>query len=125
MSVRWCNISDRPISPTISSVFEQIDVNGLDALRASGPVVLLDVRTDAEVGRGVIEGTRHIALSELPGRAAELDPKAVIVIYCQSGARSAQACGFLANQGYEKLHNLQGGIMSWLRAGRPLAQLGE
>lgn len=106
-------------------MFEQIDVNGLDALRANGPVVLVDVRTDAEVARGVIDGTRHIALSELPGRVGEFDPQAVIVIYCQSGGRSAQACGFLASQGYEKLHNLQGGIMSWLRAGRALAQLGE
>lgn len=105
-------------------MFEQIDVSGLDALRAQGPIVLVDVRTDAEVARGVIGGTRHMALSELPSRYTELDPNAVTVIYCQSGGRSAQACGFLAGQGFNKLHNLQGGILAWMRAGRELSALG-
>ncbi len=108
-----------------SPVFTQIDVNGLDALRSEGPIVLIDVRTDAEVGRGVISGTRHIPLDVLPQHASELDPNAVTVIYCQSGGRSAQACAFLANQGFAKLHNLQGGILGWLRTGRELAMPGE
>ncbi len=106
-------------------MFEQIDVNGLDALQTEGPVVLIDVRTDAEVARGVITGTRHIALHELPHQASELDPNAVTVLYCQSGGRSAQACAFLSDQGFAKLHNLQGGIMGWLRAGRALSSPGE
>lgn len=106
-------------------MFQQIDIEGLDALRAQGPVVLIDVRTDAEVARGVIAGTRHMVLNELPGRLDELDRDAVTVIYCQSGGRSAQACAYMAGQGFGKLHNLQGGIMGWLRAGRPMATLGE
>jgi rhodanese-related sulfurtransferase len=101
-------------------VFNQIDASGLDALRSNGPVVLIDVRTDAEVARGVIEGTRHIVLNELPQRHTELDPNAVTVLYCQSGGRSAQACAFLEQQGFASLHNLQGGILGWVREGRPL-----
>lgn len=106
-------------------VFDQIDVEALDALRAAGPVVLLDVRTDAEVARGVIAGTRHIVLNDLPGRLGELERDAVTVVYCQSGGRSAQACAYMAAQGFGKLHNLQGGILAWLRAGRPMVNLGE
>ncbi|MBM3396755.1 MAG: rhodanese-like domain-containing protein [Betaproteobacteria bacterium] len=112
------------LEPTLS-VYQQINVDGLDALRSQGPVVLLDVRTEAEVSRGVIAGTRHIVLNELPARAPELDAKAVTVVYCQSGGRSAQACEFLSGQGFGTLYNLQGGILGWLRAGRPLSQLGE
>lgn len=106
-------------------MFQQIDVEGLDALRAAGPVALIDVRTEAEVSRGVIAGTRHIVLNEIPGRLSELDPNTETVIYCQSGARSAQACAYLESRGFAKLYNLQGGIMAWLRAGRPVASLGE
>lgn len=109
----------------LPAVYQSIDVEGLDALRAQGPVVLIDVRTDAEVSRGVIAGTRHVVLNELPGRLGELDRDATTVIYCQSGARSAQACAYMAGQGFGKLHNLEGGILGWLRAGRPLATLGE
>lgn len=107
------------------AVYQSIDAEGLDALRARGSVVLIDVRTDAEVSRGVIPGTRHIVLNELPGRLGELDRDAITVLYCQSGGRSAQACAFMAAQGFGKLHNLEGGILGWLRAGRPVASLGE
>ena len=106
-------------------MYQPIDVDGLDALRAAGPVVLIDVRTDAEISRGVIPGTQHIVLNQLPARLAELDRDAVTVMYCQSGGRSGQACAYMAGQGFTRLHNLEGGILAWLRAGRPLSNLGE
>ena len=105
-------------------MFTQIDVDGLDALRADGPIALIDVRTDAEIARGVIAGAQHIALHELPQHVSEMNPDAVTVVYCQSGGRSAQACAFLANQGFAKLHNLQGGVLAWLRDGRELVLVG-
>jgi len=101
----------------------QIDISELEHLKQAGPVLLLDVRTDAEVARGVIAGASHIPLHLLPTRYAELKPDTVIVIYCQSGGRSAQACAWLGDQGFEKVFNLQGGITTWSREGLPLATL--
>lgn len=99
----------------------QVDIDELDRLQKSGPVVLLDVRTDPEVARGVIAGARHIPMHLLPVHYTELDPGAEMVVYCQSGARSAQACAWLAEKGFERVHNLQGGIAAWMREGRPVA----
>jgi len=101
----------------------QIDISELEHLKQAGPVLLLDVRTDAEVARGVIAGASHIPLHLLPNRYTELKPETVIVIYCQSGGRSAQACAWLGDQGFEKVFNLQGGITTWSREGLPLATL--
>ena len=101
-----------------------IDPVKLEQLRKDTPVVLLDVRTDAEVLRGLIEGAKHIPLNTLPARFGELDPHAELVVYCQSGARSAQACAWLAEQGFARLHNLQGGLAAWARAGLPIAAPG-
>jgi len=101
----------------------QIDISELEHLKQAGPVLLLDVRTDAEVARGVIAGASHIPLHLLPNRYTELEPETVIVIYCQSGGRSAQACAWLGDQGFEKVFNLQGGITTWSREGLPLATL--
>lgn len=42
---------------------------------------------------------------------------------CQSGGRSRQAAGFLAAQGYERVHNLMGGVTAWVREGEALATL--
>ena len=102
----------------------QVDSAGLEALRGHGGVILLDVRTDAEVARGMIPGARHIPLNQLPARYSELDPGAVTVVYCQSGARSAQACNWLAEKGFTQSYNLQGGVLAWLREGLTLTPPG-
>jgi len=102
----------------------QVDSAGLTALQREGAVVLLDVRTDAEVARGMIAGARHIPLNQLPARYTELDPQAAMVIYCQSGARSAQACSWLGERGFVRSYNLQGGVLAWLRDGLSLSTPG-
>jgi rhodanese-related sulfurtransferase len=105
------------------SDFSDIDVAELKALQAAGPVVVVDVRTDAEVARGIIPGARHIVLQTLPERLGELPRDATLVMVCQSGGRSRQAAGFLAAQGYARVHNLLGGTIAWIREGEPLAGL--
>ena len=99
-----------------------IDIAQLEQLRKDGPVTLLDVRTDAEAARGIIAGAKHIPLNVLPARYAELDPKAVTVVYCASGGRSAQASAWLADKGFVHVHNLQGGVTAWARSGLPLTR---
>ena len=98
----------------------QIDPEQLEQLRQASTVALLDVRTDPEVARGLIAGAKHIPLNQLPGRYQDLDPNVVLVVYCQSGARSAQACAWLAERGFAQVRNLQGGVLAWARAGLPL-----
>jgi rhodanese-related sulfurtransferase len=102
-------------------MFKNIDANELESLRASEDITLIDVRTDAEVARGVIDGARHIALFNLPQHVASLADAGAIVIYCQSGGRSAQACSYLAQQGLTQLYNLAGGILGWAREGKSLS----
>jgi rhodanese-related sulfurtransferase len=104
------------------TTIHHIDAAELDRMRAGGRVILVDVRTDAEVARGMIEGAVHIPLHTLPARQAELVPGATTVIYCQSGGRSAQACAWLGQQGFGQVFNLAGGILAWLREGRPITQ---
>jgi rhodanese-related sulfurtransferase len=104
----------------VMTPINQIDPEQLEQLRQAGSVALLDVRTDPEVARGFIPGSGHIPLNQLPGRYQELDPQVLLVVYCQSGARSAQACAWLAEHGFERVRNLQGGVLAWTRAGLPL-----
>lgn len=103
--------------------FKELDVQGLEQLREGGGCVLVDVRTDAEVSRGGIAGAVHIPLHLLPVKMTELPTDLPIVFYCQSGGRSAQACAFVASKGLGTVYNLQGGIIGWMRSGRPLSSL--
>lgn len=106
------------------STVHHIDFAELQRLRQTGTLILVDVRTDAEAARGVILGARHIPLHLLPERYTELDRTGEIVCYCQSGGRSAQACAWLADQGFGHVYNLAGGVTAWLREGRPLSTPG-
>ncbi|MEW5892540.1 MAG: rhodanese-like domain-containing protein [Pseudomonadota bacterium] len=103
--------------------FKEVDVDYLASVDPAS-IHLLDVRTDAEVARGVIEGAVHLPLHLLPMREHDIPKDKPVIIYCNSGARSAQACAFLAAKGYTNMHNLAGGIMAWMRAGKPLTTLG-
>ena len=96
----------------------EVDASGLEALSASGNAQIIDVRSDGEVARGMIDGAKHMALSTLPARLGELDRTRPVVVYCQVGARSTQACQFLAAQGFEQVTNLRGGLTAWLNSGR-------
>ncbi len=103
------------------SGYMNISVADLRTLMARGDVILVDVRTDAEVARGYIYGALRLPLHVLPVRLNELDPKAPTVFYCQMGGRSAQAAAFAAAQGFSEVYSLQGGITAWVQAGAPVA----
>jgi rhodanese-related sulfurtransferase len=102
------------------SGFKEVDPNYVSEIAAKG-AQLIDVRTEAEVAQGVIDGAIHIPLHLLPLRAADIPQDKPVVIYCRSGARSAQACSFMASKGYGNMHNLSGGIMAWARSGNALS----
>ena len=82
---------------------------------------LIDVRTPAEVAQGKIPGAEHIPLNLLPMKLAELPDDQPVIFYCRTGARSAQACAFVAAQGKDNTYNLSGGIVSWVRNGLAVA----
>jgi rhodanese-related sulfurtransferase len=82
---------------------------------------LIDIREHNEVASGTVPGAVHIPMVTLPMRTQDLDPDTPTVMICRSGARSAQACMYLGQQGFEKIYNLRGGIMGWARSGLPAA----
>jgi rhodanese-related sulfurtransferase len=77
--------------------------------------VLLDVRELSELALARLGGETHIPLALLPLRVAELDPSRRMVVMCHHGARSAMAIRWLREHGFEKLHNLAGGIDAYSR----------
>lgn|GEM_PF-204272 len=88
-----------------------------------GEVALFDVRGPGETNRGVIEGANLVPLHMVPMSVERFrDAGKDVVVYCHSGARSAQACQFLAQQGVERIFNLEGGVMYWAGSGLPLVE---
>ncbi|TQV62120.1 MAG: rhodanese-like domain-containing protein [Halothiobacillaceae bacterium] len=92
---------------------EQVDARELSTWLKAEKFLLVDVRTPGETTYGIIPGAKLLPLHLLPLNVDTFKGQDKIVIYCQSGARSAQACAFLSRQGIEHTYNLGGGIMSW------------
>ncbi|MER3422391.1 MAG: rhodanese [Nitrospiraceae bacterium] len=74
---------------------------------------LLDVREPDEHSMAKIQGSVLIPLGTLPNSLNKLDRSAEIVAYCHHGMRSADAVGFLLQQGFTNVKNLVGGIDAW------------
>ena len=77
-------------------------------------VIIVDVRTPEEFKAGHIKNAINIDLYTMSGTQPKKLPnkEAAILIYCQSGARSANAAKQLAKLGYTNLFDF-GGIMNW------------
>lgn len=73
-------------------------------------VQIIDVREQAEWDYYHIEGSRHVPMNTIPGRLDELDSEQPLYIVCAHGVRSEKVCRFLAEQGYDDLTNIAGGM---------------
>jgi len=87
-----------------------IDGQGARALVKEEDATLLDVRSPAEFSGGHLPGAVNIPVTELGERLDELkgeqEDRPPIVVYCQSGMRSARAKKQLLQSGFERVHDL-------------------
>lgn len=81
---------------------------------------LLDVREDDEWQAGHAPGAVHLPMMEIPARMTEVPQDREVVVVCRVGGRSGQVVGYLMQQGFGNVTNLDGGMMSWAAAGRPV-----
>ena len=96
-----------------------IDTTTVDSLRGRDDVVILDVREDWEYAEGHIPGAVLLPLGSIPDRLSEIPQDKTVVAVCRSGNRSGQATQFLRQQGFDNVHNMEGGMIAWDEAGLP------
>jgi rhodanese-related sulfurtransferase len=96
------------------------------ALAANWPAdtLIIDVREAWELELANLRhlpalALRHIPLGQFPQRVAELDvleaEGKTLALLCHHGVRSMSAAHYLAQQGFERVANITGGIDAWAR----------
>ncbi|MHB8859744.1 MAG: rhodanese-like domain-containing protein [Thermoleophilia bacterium] len=102
-------------------------INEIDAREAARMIseqnaLVVDVRTETEYATGRIPDSMHVSLRQLPDRINRLEryKDRPIVVNCRTGRRSANACAYLAQNGFEEVYNLKGGIRAWARANQSI-----
>ena len=88
-------------------------------LKSLEDVSVIDVRETDEYSSGHVPGALNIPLALVPLRINELDRDVTHYIICQAGGRSAQACMYMAQQGFDVV-NVAGGTGEWIAAGFPI-----
>jgi len=112
------SVSDRRVW---ASGYTNVTAEQSKVMIDSNPLlVILDVRNQSEYDSGHIRNARLIPLSQLESRLGELDQNRVILVYCQTGGRSASASQILASNNFTQVYNMQDGIAAWLNAGYPV-----
>jgi len=104
-----------------AEALELVSIDQLDALLADG-AELIDVREKDERDSGYIAGSRNIPYRLLALGEADLPRDKPIVTICETGPRAAIAASILAARGFDAHPVVNGGIDSWMAAGRPTVE---
>ena len=91
---------------------KEITFNDFYQLYQNEQLSLVDVREVEEFQTLHLEGAHNLPLSQLTDTYDQLDKGLLHYVICKSGMRSARACQFLAEQGYEVI-NVQGGMTAF------------
>lgn len=78
-------------------------------------IQVVDVRTKEEHNEGYIENSQNIDFNSptFEDDITKLDKSKPVLLYCNSGKRSAKCSKKLIEAGFEKVYELEGGITKW------------
>ncbi|MBE9100661.1 rhodanese-like domain-containing protein [Vacuolonema iberomarrocanum] len=96
---------------------QTIDSTILHEWMEQDQVTLIDVREPSEFAGEHIPGARLMPLSRFNPEAVAAESGNYLVLYCQTGNRSAEAAQQLFRAGMEQVMHLNGGLSEWKRHG--------
>lgn len=84
--------------------------------------LVVDVREPAEYGSGHVLGAKNVPLARVAASGADLAKRKEkpVIVYCETGNRSASAAAALRKHGFARVFNLSGGMKAWRDAGLPV-----
>lgn len=107
----------------MEAYFEFVEVGGGVILAEQIPkdewpkMVVIDARDAGQFAKGHIPGAINIEWRQVLAKRNEIPKNKTVLIYCNTGSRSAQAGFALRVAGWENVRILQGGIDEWKAKG--------
>ncbi len=85
---------------------------------------LIDCRTPGEYAGGHLQNSSLMDYngSNFEEQISTLDKEQTVYIYCRSGGRSGRAASMLESMGFQKVVNLDGGILAWQAQGKEVVK---
>lgn len=102
----------------------EASVQELKSAVEGGSALALDLREPDEYRYQRIAGTQNVPLSALDREMGRLPKDRKLLIFCQTGTRTAEAFHTLRSHGFVKVRGVRGGVQAWAAAGYPLERTG-
>ncbi|GAA3399548.1 rhodanese-like domain-containing protein [Paenibacillus hodogayensis] len=83
--------------------------------------IVIDVREPEEYEEAHIGGLPLIPMGDIIDWTEKLDPEREYVFVCRSGRRSLEVAKYFQNNGFGRVHNFAGGMLSWAAEGNTIA----
>lgn len=107
-------------------VIQYISVSKCKLLVEKYPdLAIIDVRTPEEFKQGHLQGAQLVNVEDEKFKAqlARFDKQKQVLVYCNSGARSAEACQIMRQAGFTKIFNMSKGLQDWVEHKFPTTTL--
>jgi len=106
----------------LDSGIKDISVEEMQSLLKIDDVQLVDVRTPEEFKAGYIANAQNIDYYSptIDEDILKLDKNKPVIVYCRSGKRSRDCSEKLLEAGFQKIYNLEGGIIQWEHEGKEI-----
>ena len=107
------NSSSETSSQTVS---KDISIEESKKLINEGNVnLILDVRNEDEFAKGHLKNAIQIPVKELKENLSDIEKfkDELVLVYCRSGKRSAEAVDILKENGFKNLVHMKDGISKW------------
>ena len=98
-----------------------------EKIKATPKAQIIDVRTPQEFASEHIDNAKNVNWlgNNFEVNVQKFDKSKPVFVYCKSGGRSSKAAAKLAELGFKKIFELQGGILKWNAAGLSTRAEGE
>ncbi|MFZ5554731.1 MAG: rhodanese-like domain-containing protein [Bacteroidota bacterium] len=104
------------------TVAKTLPVNEWEEKMKTQPGTVLDVRTTEECAEGMIADAVNMDVNgpDFEKKIEALDKNKPVYVYCRKGRRGESAMEIMKEKGFTNVYNLDGGIVAWIEAGKPV-----
>ncbi|THB75089.1 MAG: rhodanese-like domain-containing protein [Gammaproteobacteria bacterium] len=101
---------------------KSIDISTAISRFNQDKATFLDIRSNNEFANGHITGAINIPETDLEKRISDLIKfkEKEIIVYCQTGIRTAKSCKVLKDNGFNTISTLSGGLTAWTNENYPI-----
>ncbi|HSI75890.1 MAG TPA: MBL fold metallo-hydrolase [Lunatimonas sp.] len=93
--------------------YQSVDKTAVEEKMSADDVQIIDIRKKSEFKEGHIDGAINLYIGTLDENFEKIDKNREVIIYCNSGNRSAVAYSLLVANGFDNISNYGGGWSEW------------